>query len=115
MGITLYSESLLRGDIAKVVVLFYLCPIWGTIFARIFLKQKFNFYRFLSIIFGFIGLEIIIGFEKGFFIPDKTVEWIALIAGATWALGTTFFHLSEKSSALEKTSTTALFAAILFM
>ena len=34
LGISLYSESLLRGEIAKVVILFYLCPIWGTIFAR---------------------------------------------------------------------------------
>ena len=33
IGISLYCESLLRGEIAKVVVLFYLCPIWGTIFS----------------------------------------------------------------------------------
>ena len=38
LGIALYSESLLRGEIAKVVVLFYLCPIWGTVFAKFFLK-----------------------------------------------------------------------------
>ena len=42
LAIALYSESLLRGEIAKAVVLFYLCPIWGSILARIFLHQKFT-------------------------------------------------------------------------
>ena len=36
----LYSESLLRGEIAKVVVLFYLAPVWGTILARFLLKTR---------------------------------------------------------------------------
>ena len=74
LGISLYSESLLRGEIAKVVVLFYLCPIWGSILARIFLHQKFTTKRIISIILGFIGLEIIIGIEQGFFLPSNLVE-----------------------------------------
>ncbi len=52
LGIGLYSESLLRGEIAKVVVLFYLAPIWGTIFAKFLLKQSFSINRILSIILG---------------------------------------------------------------
>ena len=45
LAISLYSESLLRGEIAKVVVLFYLCPIWGTIFARLILNHSFTIKR----------------------------------------------------------------------
>ena len=50
LGISLYSESLLRGEIAKVVVLFYLCPIWGTIFAKIILNQALTLKRIFSIL-----------------------------------------------------------------
>ena len=71
LGVGLYSESLLRGEIAKVVVLFYLAPIWGTIFAKIILKQSFSINRVISIILGIIGLEIIVGIEKGIFIPSS--------------------------------------------
>ena len=49
LGISLYSESLLRGEIAYVVVLFYLAPVWGTIFAKIILKQSFGLNRIISI------------------------------------------------------------------
>ena len=66
LGISLYSESLLRGEIAKVVVLFYLCPIWGTIFARFILNHPFTLKRIISIILGIIGLEIILILWKKF-------------------------------------------------
>ena len=56
LGVALYSESLLRGEIAKVVILFYLSPIWGTLFAKILLRQSFNFNRILSLILGLVGL-----------------------------------------------------------
>ena len=115
LGIALYSESLLRGEIAKVVVLFYLCPIWGTIFSKILLKKNFTLNRYLSIILGIFGLEIIIGFEKGIFLPSSIVEWIAILAGISWALGTTFFHLAKPTSSSEKTSLTGFFVAFLFL
>ena len=67
LAIVLYSESLLRGEIAKVVILFYLCPIWGTIFAKIILNHKFTISRIISIFFGIIGLGIIIKIDKGVF------------------------------------------------
>ena len=115
LGIGLYSESLLRGEIAKVVVLFYLAPIWGTILAKFILKQSFGLNRILSIILGLIGLEIIVGIEKGILLPSSVVEWIAIFAGISWSIGMTFFHLAKKTSSIEKTSVTGFIAAILFI
>ena len=115
LGIALYSESLLRGEIAKVVVLFYLAPVWGTIFAKIFLKQNLRLNRIISIILGLIGLEIMIGFEKGIFFPASIVEFIAIFAGLSWALAMTFFHLGESTSSSEKTSLTGLLISIIFL
>ena len=114
-AITLYSESLLRGEIAKVVILFYLCPIWGTILARIFLNQRFNFVRISSIMFGLIGLEIIVGFDQGIFIPSTIVEWLAITAGFSWSVGMVFFHLAKSTSGINKTSITALLIPFLFL
>ena len=115
LGIGLYSESLLRGEIAKVVVLFYLAPIWGTIFARYILKESFGINRILSIILGLIGLEIILGAEKGILFPSSLVEWIAIFAGICWSLGTTFFHLAKTTTSTEKTALTGLIVGILFL
>ena len=115
LAIALYSESLLRGEIAKVVLLFYLCPIWGTILAKIVLHQSFNIQRYLSLILGIIGLEIILKIDKGIFLPTTLVEWMALSAGFTWALGMTFFHLSKTTKEIEKTSCTSLLIPIFFL
>ena len=114
IAISLYSESLLRGEIAKVVVLFYLCPIWGSILAKIFLNEKFTTKRIIAIIFGFIGLEIIIGIEEGFFLPSNLVEWIAILAGIMWAISLTIFNLAESTSGLQKTSLTIFFIPLIF-
>ena len=115
LGIGLYSESLLRGEIAKVVVLFYLAPIWGTIFARYILNESFGINRILSIILGLIGLEIIVGIEKGILFPSSLVEWIAIFAGICWSLGTTLFHLAKTTTSNEKTALTGLMVGILFL
>jgi len=63
-GIAFYSKSLLRGEIAKAVVLFYLCPVWGSIFAKVILGNQITLKRLISIILGFIGLVIVVGVEK---------------------------------------------------
>ena len=115
LGIALYSESLLRGDIAKVIVLFYLCPIWGTIFAKFILNYPFTLKRIISIMLGIVGLEIIIGFEKGIILPSTTVEWIALLAGIMWALSMTLFNLAHTTSGVEKTSLTAFLIPFIFL
>jgi len=115
LGISLYSESLLRGEIAKVVVLFYLCPIWGTIFARFILNHSFTIKRIFSIILGIIGLEIIVGFDKGIILPSTTVEWIALLAGIMWAMSMTLFNLVNTTSGFEKTSLTAFLIPFIYL
>jgi len=115
LGIAFYSESLLRGDIARVVVLFYLCPIWGTLFARIFLGDKLTINRLIAIIIGLLGLEIIVGIERGIIIPTSVVDWIALLAGMSWALGMTCFHLAKSTSAFEKTALTSFLIPFIFL
>jgi len=115
LGISLYSESLLRGEIAKVVVLFYLCPIWGTIFARFILNHSFTLKRIFSIILVIMGLEIIVGFEKGIILPSATVERIALLAGLMWAMSMTLFNLANTTSGVEKTSLTAFLIPFVYL
>ncbi len=115
LGISLYSESLLRGEIAKVIVLFYLCPIWGTIFARFILNHSFTIKRIFSITLGIIGLEIIVGFDKGIILPSTTVEWIALLGGLMWAMSMTLFNLANTTSGVEKTSLTVFLIPFIYL
>ncbi|MBI29564.1 MAG: hypothetical protein CFH21_01082 [Alphaproteobacteria bacterium MarineAlpha5_Bin11] len=114
-AIALYSESLIRGEIAEVIILFYLCPVWGTVLAKIILKKNFNIKRYVSLILGIIGLEVILGIDKGIIMPTTISSWMALIGGFAWALGMTFFHLAETTRAIEKTALTGLLLPFLFL
>ena len=60
-------------------------------------------------------LEIIVGIEQGFFLPSNLVEWIAILAGITWALSLIFFNLAESTSGLQKTSLTIFFVPFIFL
>ena len=115
IGMSFYSESLMRGEIVTVVIFFYLAPVWGTIFAKIFLKKNLTLQRIISIILGLIGLEIILGIDKGVIFPTSIVELVALFSGLSWALGMTFFHLSNSTTAIEKTTLTTFIMPFIFL
>ena len=56
-----------------------------------------------------------VGIEKGIIFPTSVVEWIALSAGLSWAMGMTLFHLAKSTSGFEKTALTALIIPFVFL
>ena len=59
--IALYSEALLRGSVARVILLFYLTPVWSTLLARIFLGDRITGARIVTIALGLIGMFVVFG------------------------------------------------------
>lgn len=114
-GITLYSESLIRGEIAKVVIFFYLCPIWAIIFSNFLLNIKIDTKRLISISIAFIGIGIIIEIDKNLMFSISINDSIAILAGILWALGTTLFHKAKSTKGIEKTTITIFFIPFLFL
>lgn len=81
-----YSSAFLYTEVVRVVVMFYLMPIWGFLLARLFLGVRITPVRWVSMLFGFLGLSVICGMENGFPLPQNVGDWIALGAGFTWAI-----------------------------
>ena len=48
-GIACYANSFLLTDVMRVFILFYLMPVWTTIFEMIFFKQQPNWQRGVSL------------------------------------------------------------------
>jgi len=85
LGIALYSEGVVRGTVARVVLLFYLTPIWSTLLARLVLSQRIVRRRWLAIGLGLAGLWVI--FTPGLDSAACAADWMGLGAGVAWALG----------------------------
>jgi len=90
VSIALYSEGLLRGTVARVLLSFYLTPVWSTLFERLLLGEPIAGRRVVTIILGLAGMLVIFGGEAGVPLPRASAEWMGLIAGITWGLAMVF-------------------------
>ncbi len=85
---SLFTISLVYTDVVRSILLFYLTPIWGTMLGYFFLKERLSPTRMLGLLCGLGGMFVVLGGEQGFPWPRNTGDWLALISGMTWALGT---------------------------
>lgn len=88
LSATLYAEGALRGNVARVILLFYLTTVWSTLLARVMLNEPITRARVVSIVLGLTGMWIVLGSNSGGLIPmpGSVAEWMGLTAGLCWAL-----------------------------
>jgi len=86
VAIALYAEGVVRGQVARVLLLFYLTPVWSTLLARLLLRETITGRRIITIIFGLAGAAVIFGVEAGVSAPEGLGDWMGLAAGVAWAL-----------------------------
>ena len=85
---SLFTTSLGYTDVARAILLFYLTPIWGTVLGLIFLGERLNANRIFAVLLGVGGLFVVLGGGAGLPWPQNSGDWLALISGMTWAVGT---------------------------
>ena len=94
--LALYSESLTRGQVARVLLLFYLTPIWSMIFAHFLLGEPISFVRMIAIALGLSGAAAMRGLDSGVPLPRDGAEWMGLFSGILWGLAATLFNFSQR-------------------
>jgi drug/metabolite transporter (DMT)-like permease len=114
-AISLYAEALLRGYVARVLLLFYLTTAWSTLLGRLLLQQPINTQRLLSIGLGVSGAFVIFGADGGWPLPAQPAEWMGLLSGFCWALGATFLHRAQHQALSDQIVVQFLFIGPLFM
>lgn len=114
-----WNHALIMGDVVRVTLLFYLAPIWGTIFGILMLGIRPSSLRLASIAMGLCGAAVILGFEGGFPVPRSLAEWMGLGSGVLFALGAAVTHKAGHAGDVERTVTTfalsTLFALLFAM
>jgi len=117
-----YVLAVIGGEIMRVVLLFYLAPVWTVIFARWLLGEKLSVWGWLIMVFSFAGaLTMLWPEDGGLPLPANQAEWIALSAGMTFALANVVTRkVSEadiwaKSLAVWGGVTVLAFAALAFV
>lgn len=82
-----YVLAVIDGEIMRVVLLFYLAPVWTVFFARWLLGEKLSALGWAIMTFSFAGALVMLWPQGGGLpLPANQAEWIALSAGMTFAL-----------------------------
>jgi drug/metabolite transporter (DMT)-like permease len=84
---TLYTFALLLTHPFNAILLFYLTPAWSILLGKIFYGESIGPVRSIVVIMGFVGVGLVLG-ATSLPIPKNIGDWIALLSGALWALGT---------------------------
>jgi len=81
-----YVLAILHGEVMRVLLLFYLAPLWTILFSYWLLGERLNRYGYLVISLSFTGAVIMLWEPSlGFPLPQNVAEWIALSSGAAFA------------------------------
>jgi drug/metabolite transporter (DMT)-like permease len=78
--------SLTEGSVVRVMLLFFLAPVWTILAARIFLGEAFTRLRLLSLALALAGLVATLGGPELFSTPLSVIDLLALSSGLAFAL-----------------------------
>lgn len=102
-----YVLATLEGEVMRVLLLFYLAPLWTVFLAHFMLGEKLNRYGYGVVGLSLIGALIMLWRpELGMPMPQCRAEWIGLSAGMTFALTnvlvrrTSYLSIGFKSAAI---------------
>ncbi len=110
-GVALYWEGMVRGNVARIVLLFYLMPVWTVILARLINGEAATGRRILGVILGLGGMAVVFSANGGLPLPSSLADYMALAAGVMWALA---FVLCAKPG-MERTTLSQLLGSLVIL
>lgn len=114
-----YVLAILHGEVMRVVLLFYLAPLWTILFSYWLLDERLNRYGYLVIALSFGGAVVMLWKPQlGLPLPNNLAEWIGLSAGMSFAISNVVSrraaHLSVEAKSCSVLLGTVLLTVPLF-
>jgi drug/metabolite transporter (DMT)-like permease len=82
-----YVLAMLEGEVMRVLLLFYLAPLWTVLLAYAMLGEQLNRYGYALIALSLGGAFVMLWQpDKGVPMPQNTAEWFGLSAGFGFAM-----------------------------
>lgn len=91
-----FSSALIYGQVVRVMVLFYLLPVWGVLGGRLFLGERIDGARWLAVVLALAGAVLVLGGDQ---LLDTRISWVdllALSAGFAFAMNNILFRARQE-------------------
>jgi len=102
-----FNWAMVIGDVVRVVLLFYLMPLWTVLLSRLVLKEAFTPTAALRVALALAGAFIVLkpaGAGVALPLPQSLPDWLAVLGGFTFALNNVMLrhqaHRPEEARAL---------------
>lgn len=106
-----YVLAMVYGEVMRVLLLFYLAPLWTVLLARLLLKEDLNLLGALVVAMSLLGAGIMLWHpELGAPWPRQGAEWLGMAAGFLFALANVLSRRAQHYSAELKSL--AIFAGV---
>jgi drug/metabolite transporter (DMT)-like permease len=81
-----YVLAVIHGEVMRVLLLFYLAPLWTVFFAWLLLREQAGRAAYLVIGLSVAGAWVMLSGSGGLPLPTNAAEWLGLSAGVGFAL-----------------------------
>jgi drug/metabolite transporter (DMT)-like permease len=83
-----FNWAVTTGDVVRVVLLFYLMPLWAVLLARLLLQERLTRMAGLRIVLALAGALVVLwpAAGAGLPLPRTLPEWLGVLGGFSFAL-----------------------------
>lgn len=81
-----FTLALIDGEVIRVMMLFYLAPVWGVLGGRVFLGERLGARRLLGLLLALAGAFLVLGGPALFDAAPSINDLLALGAGFSFAM-----------------------------
>lgn len=108
-----FIMAVIHGQVMRVVLLFYLAPLWTVLFSKMFLREALRPAGYVLMVIAIIGAAFMLWRpELGMPLPENSSEWLALVSGILFALMNV---LSRKAAYLDFSLRSSIVCAGVFV
>ncbi|MEJ2565302.1 MAG: DMT family transporter [Gammaproteobacteria bacterium] len=93
---TAFILAVLDGQVVRVILLFYLSPIWAVLLARLFLGERMPSAAWFTLLVAMVGALIILWQPSlGVPWPRNHSDWLAISSGLGFAVSNVFIRMGQ--------------------
>lgn len=92
-----FLSAIVRGEVVRVMLLFYLAPVWGVLGGRIFFGEPLTRLRVLGVATAIVGAFLLLGGAAVIASPPGIVDLLALASGMLYASQNLFTRAANRT------------------